>query len=109
VIAALAIAATLGPVQIQPGASAYCLGSGSGTRMADGRTVYWGAAASNTLPMHTLIRLTRPIHGRRYFRIRDRGGPVMRLDLWMPSCSWAWAFGRRTVRYRIVRHRRAAA
>lgn len=92
----------LGPVQTEPNASAYCPGS-SGSVMADGHVVYWGAVASAYLPMHTLIRLTHPLHGRTLFRVRDRGGAVMKLDFWMPSCTDAIRFGRRTVRFRVVK------
>lgn len=92
----------LGPVVTEPNASAYCPGS-SGSVMADGHTVYFGAVASAYLPMHTLIRLTHPLHGRSLFRVRDRGGAVMRLDFWMPSCRDAFAFGRRAVRFQVVK------
>lgn len=107
--ATMALAGTaeahLGPVQAETNASAYCPGS-SGTRMADGHHVYLGAIASAYLPMHTLIRTTRRIHGRHWFRVRDRGGPAMRMDFWLPSCGEAIRFGRRTVRYRVAVHPR---
>jgi 3D (Asp-Asp-Asp) domain-containing protein len=108
VIAALAIAATLGPVQAVHGASAYAPCS-SGGITADGHRPYTGVIASNTLPMHTLIRTRRRIFGRHFFRVRDTGSSLMSMDFWTPSCSQAIRFGRRTVRYRVVHHRRAAA
>jgi 3D (Asp-Asp-Asp) domain-containing protein len=91
----------LGPVRVEPNASAYCPGS-SGTTMADGHSVYFGAIASAYLPMHTLIRTTRPIRGRTLWRVRDRGGAQMRMDFWLPSCGEAIRFGRRAVSYRVV-------
>jgi 3D (Asp-Asp-Asp) domain-containing protein len=91
----------LGPVRVEPNASAYCPGS-SGTTMADGRHVYFGAIASAYLPMHTLIRVRHAIDGRHFFRVRDRGGASMRMDIWLPSCSEAVRFGRRAVRFQVV-------
>lgn len=104
-IATLAAAAHLGPVQVETGATAYSPCS-SGRITADGSVVRWGIVASNRLPMHTLLRFERRLHGRRYFRVRDRGSSIMRLDIFMPSCRDAIDFGRRTIRYRVVRHGR---
>lgn len=88
--------------------TSYCPGS-SGQFMADYRNghpmhVYWGAAASNRHPFGTRIRLIgRSFHGRRTFTIHDRIGAHSDLDLWAPYCSWSRAWGRKQVRYRIVR------
>lgn len=92
---------TLGPIRTQWGATAYSPCS-SGSVMADGHRVRWGAVASNTLPMHAVLRFERRLNGRRFFRVQDRGGAIMRLDIFMPSCSGAIMFGRRTIRYRRV-------
>lgn len=91
----------LGPVVTEPNASAYCPGS-SGQITADGSHVRVGIVASNRLPMHTLLRMTHRIHGRRYWRVRDRGSSLVGLDFWLPSCFEARQFGRRAVRFRIV-------
>ena len=74
----------------------------SGSTMADGTPTYWGAVASNRHPLGTLIRTRRPIHGKRWFRIRDRIGYGSDLDVFMPSCGDAIRYGRRTVRYRVT-------
>lgn len=84
---------------------------GQSTRMADGHTVYYGAVASNDLPLGTLIRLDRPLHPpghppRRYFRVHDRIGYGTSLDIWLKTCSAMDWFGRRTLTFRVVIPRR---
>lgn len=73
-------------------ATAYCL---HGT-MADGTYTRAGSVAHNGYALGQ--KLT--INGRRYV-VRDRIGWGTTLDIWMPSCSSAIAFGRRTVRVRV--------
>lgn len=54
-----------------------CDPNSPGHRTADGvdlRTWKHGVIASNALPWHALIRLSRPLFGHRYFRVRDTGG-----------------------------------
>jgi 3D (Asp-Asp-Asp) domain-containing protein len=95
----------LGPLQVENGATAYSTCS-SGTQTADGSAVRWGIVASNRLPMHALLRFEHLLHGRRYFRVRDTGSAIMRLDIFMPSCRDAINFGRRRIAYRVVVHPR---
>jgi 3D (Asp-Asp-Asp) domain-containing protein len=86
-------------------ATAYCLNGA----MANGNTVHVGAVASNNHPLGTRIRLARRVMGRRYFRVEDRIGWGTQLDIWMPSCGMAMAFGRRMVRYAVVPRTRKIA
>jgi hypothetical protein len=78
--------------------TAYCLRG----VMADGRSVYWGAVASNRHRLGTLIRLTRAVHRKRWFRVRDRIGHGSQLDVWMPTCGMAIQWGRRVVSYEVM-------
>jgi 3D (Asp-Asp-Asp) domain-containing protein len=80
----------------------------SGTPMANGEHTRWGSVAVNGLRLGTRIRLTRPVHGRRRFTVRDRGGmpSPMAVDIFFPSCGAAVRYGRRTVRYRVLATRR---
>lgn len=72
-------------------ATAYCL---LGT-MADGTYTRAGSVAHNGYALGT--KLT--INDRRYI-VRDRIGHGTTLDIWMPSCAQAIAWGRRTVKVR---------
>ena len=74
----------------------------SGSVMADGSHVRWGSVAQNGLRLGTRIRLTRPVHGRRVFTVRDRIGHGTQLDIFMPSCRAAVLYGRRRVVYRVL-------
>ena len=77
--------------------TAYCL---SGT-MADGSGVRVGSVANNWYPLGTKVTVSAaPLRTRRYV-VRDRIGWGTQLDFWVPSCSMAIAWGRRTVRMRI--------
>jgi 3D (Asp-Asp-Asp) domain-containing protein len=76
----------------------------SGSVTALGTPTRWGIVASNRLRLRTWIEVKRPVHGRRRFRVEDTGSAAMRLDFWMPSCSAATVFGRRTVRFRVLPH-----
>lgn len=87
--------------------TAYCL---SGT-MADGTGVRGGSVANNWYPLGTKITVSASPTGRKRFVVRDRIGWGSSLDFWVPSCSLARSWGRRTVkikrgwyekRYRIV-------
>lgn len=78
--------------------TAYCQ---AGTT-ASGRPTRWGYVAQNDLPLGTRIHLTRPVRGRRIFRVMDRIGWGSDLDFFMWSCSAARQFGRRTVHFRVV-------
>lgn len=69
--------------------SAYCV---SGT-MADGNQTYSGAvAASSGLAFGSLLE----IKGMGVYVVEDRGGAITwrHLDIWMPRCGDAIAFGR---------------
>ena len=72
--------------------------------MADGNRVHSGAVAADTrvLPMGSLIH----VEGYGQYTVTDTGGAIKgsRLDLWIPNCSAAKKFGRRTVRVRISRY-----
>ena len=83
--------------------TSYCPGS-SGSTMADGKHVHVGAVASNRHPLGTRLRLigTR-FMGRRTFVVEDRIGGGSDLDFWAPDCSISRGWGRRRVRYRVVR------
>lgn len=76
----------------------------AGSIMADGTHVRSGSVASNRHPLGTRIQLVGAptFFGRRDFTVRDRIGWGSDLDFWTPSCSGALAWGRRTVRYRLV-------
>lgn len=85
-------------------ATAYASCDGSTTATASGRTVRWGYAANNSLPLGTWVELVRPrvVHGRTWYRIMDRGGPGFVLDIWTNDCAWMHSFGRRTVTFKVV-------
>lgn len=72
-------------------ATAYCLQG----RMADGSSTRAGSVAHNGYSLGT--KLT--INGQRYV-VRDRIGYGTSLDIWMPTCGAAIAFGRRVVKVR---------
>jgi 3D (Asp-Asp-Asp) domain-containing protein len=101
-VVAAAHAHHLGPLQVERHATAYSPCS-SGSHMRDGRHTFFGAVASNKLPMHTLLRFRRAFHGRHYFRVHDTGSAGMQLDVFLPDCGEAKRFGVRTIRYRVVR------
>lgn len=76
----------------------------SGSVMANGHRTSWGSVAVNGLRLGTRIRFARPVHGRRVFTVRDRGGmpSPWAVDVWMADCRAAVRFGRHVRRYRIV-------
>ena len=80
-------------------ATAYC----DHGLMADGGQTKPGVAAvpEGTLPLGTKITLTKPVFGRVKYTVRDHIGAYSQLDLWTPDCGTAWAFGRRTITYRV--------
>lgn len=89
-------------------ATAYNSCDGSTSMTASGRRARYGWAANNSLPLWTVIKITRPKSGvfvgdrkRKYFRIMDRGGPGFALDFWM-SCRSMYQWGRRSVSFRVV-------
>lgn len=85
------------PVAVQ--ATAYCQAG----RTASGYETRFGQVASNDYPFGTVLRLRRPIRGRRHFYVRDRIGWGSRLDIFMPSCWSAVQWGRREVRFTVGR------
>jgi 3D (Asp-Asp-Asp) domain-containing protein len=98
VIAALATAGVF-----VASSTSYCPGS-SGPVMADGTRTRLGSVASNRHPLGTRLRLIGVrFLGRRTFVVRDRIGSGSDLDFWAPSCSASRRWGRRRVRYRVVR------
>jgi 3D (Asp-Asp-Asp) domain-containing protein len=98
----IAVLATAGVLAAS--STSYCPGS-SGQVMADGTHVRLGSAASNRHPLGTRLRLIGVrFLGRRTFVVRDRIGSGSQLDLWSPSCTASRRWGRRRVRYRVIRH-----
>lgn len=82
--------------------TSYCL-RGS---MSDGSYTRWGSVAMNRHRLGTHIRVISPrsgFFGQHRFTVRDHIGWGSDLDFWAPSCSMSRQWGRRTVRYRIVR------
>ncbi len=79
--------------------TAYCL---RGT-MADGTYTRPHSVAMNRHPLGTRIELLgrRGPDGKRRYIVRDRIGYGTELDFWVPTCSEAYAWGRRSVRYRL--------
>jgi 3D (Asp-Asp-Asp) domain-containing protein len=78
--------------------TAYCL---HGT-MADGSYTRAGSVAMNILPLGTRIKTARKFDGRRIFTVRDRIGYGTELDFWTPTCGRAIAYGRHTVKYKVL-------
>lgn len=74
-------------------------------QMADGTHTRSGSVAMNSLPLGTRIRLhgRQRFAGRRYFVVRDRIGAYSQLDFFTPSCAQARIWGRRTVRFHVVK------
>ena len=79
-------------------ATAYCLKG----KMANGQRVSQGSVAVD--PRIIPLGSTIDILGLGTYTARDTGGLIKntRLDLWMPSCSQAIKFGRRTVKVRVI-------
>lgn len=74
--------------------------------MANGKYVHWGAVASNHLRLGTRIKLTsRTFYGRRKFKVSDTGSALWdgHLDFWHPSTSACYSWGKRNVKYRVIR------
>jgi 3D (Asp-Asp-Asp) domain-containing protein len=84
--------------------TSYCL---SGT-MADGTQVRDRSVAMNSLPLGSKIKITSEggFFGRRIFYVRDRIGHGSQLDFWSPSCAKSRKWGRRNVRYVVIRRGR---
>lgn len=98
VAAAVTLAAPTSAAAMTAESTAYCL---TGV-MADGTGVRAGSAASNRHPLGTRITLDRPgPGGRRRWTVRDRIGSGSELDLWVPRCGQATAWGRRIVTYAV--------
>jgi 3D (Asp-Asp-Asp) domain-containing protein len=62
--------------------------------MADGHHVHAGAAAGNRWPLGTHLRI---VETGETVVIEDRIGWGSDLDIWMPSCAEAIAYGRREI------------
>ena len=83
-------------------ATAYCHGvlTAAGTRVRAGVV----AADPSMLPLGTRIRLTRSGGYDGTYTVLDTGSQVRgrRLDLFIPNCNDARAFGRRTVVVSVI-------
>lgn len=64
---------------------------------ASGQHVRFGIIASNYLPLHTKLRLTRPIMGRVDFEVLDTGAEF---DVWLP-CPVPIPWGNPEVHFRV--------
>ena len=86
-------------------ATAYCLKG----RTANGGNVRRGIVAADprVLPLGTRISMNAGSYSGSY-TVADTGGAVRgrKLDIWVPSCSEAIRFGRRTVTVAVVGKRR---
>lgn len=82
-------------------ATAYCLRG----RTASGSNVRRGIVAADrrVLPLGTKIQVTAGSYSGTYI-VADTGGAVKGkiLDIWVPSCSEAIRFGRRTVKVSVI-------
>jgi 3D (Asp-Asp-Asp) domain-containing protein len=88
------------PHLLRLSATAYC--DSGWTRSGEHTHVGVVAADVRVLPIGTVLRI--PSH-RRTYEVLDTGSAIKgrRLDIFMPSCRAARAFGRRLVRAVIVR------
>lgn len=84
------------------GSTAYCL---NGT-MSDGSQTRAGSVASNDYRLGTKLTISPSPTGRRFFVVRDHIGYGTKLDIWVPSCSQARQWGRRSVTVRVGWHHR---
>lgn len=86
-------------------ATAYCLKG----RTASGAGVRRGIVAADTrvLPLGTRISMNAGSYSGNYI-VADTGGAVKgrKLDIWVPSCSEAVRFGRRTVTVAVLNKRK---
>ena len=88
--------------------SAYCLQG----KTESGLKVRTGVAAADpdVFPIGSVIRLrgngTRPAPREGVYTILDTGGKIQgrRIDVYIPSCSQAMRFGRRTMVAEVLRH-----
>ena len=88
--------------------SAYCLQG----KTASGLKVRTGIAAADpdVFPIGSVVRLrgngTRPAPREGVYTILDTGGKIQgrRIDVYIPSCSQALRFGRRTMVAEVLRH-----
>lgn len=69
-----------------------------GTLTASGQRVHFGVIASSYLPLHTKLRLTRPLFGRRDFEVLDTGAPF---DVWLPCGSETHGWSNPTLYFRV--------
>ncbi|MGI8668360.1 MAG: 3D domain-containing protein [Aridibacter sp.] len=82
-------------------ATAYCLRG----KTASGRSVRRGVVAADTrvLPLGTRIKITAGKYSGNYV-VADTGGRIKGrvLDIWVPSCSEARSWGRRSVQVTVL-------
>ena len=85
--------------------TAYCLQGDLAMQKKGGGAyrAHKGIVASNSMPLGTRIRLTKPVFGRYIWVVRDRIGWGTDLDFWTPSCSQALKYGRRPAKWRIIK------
>jgi 3D (Asp-Asp-Asp) domain-containing protein len=70
---------------------------------ASGLHTFVGEVAMNSVPLGTRILLDRPELGRRRYVVEDRIGHGSDLDIFDPSEAACVRYGRREVRYAVVR------
>jgi 3D (Asp-Asp-Asp) domain-containing protein len=77
--------------------------------MADGTRTRLRSVANNFLPLGSKIKITSKHpgpYGLRIFYVRDRIGHGSQLDFWVPSCRYGINWGRRTIRFKVLRYGR---
>lgn len=78
--------------------------------MANGKYVHKRAVAHNFYWFGTRIKLVgrRSFYGRRIFVVSDTGPALAdgHFDLWSSSCAKSIQWGKRTIRYRVLKKKR---
>lgn len=104
-IAAMAVPAKEAPEKHervgQAESTSYCA---TGT-MANGQYTHKRSVAMNSLPLGSKIKLIgKKFRGLKVFYVNDRIGSGSELDFWNPSCSHAVRWGRRPVKFKVLKY-----
>lgn len=78
-----------------------CYHEGSITSAGTG--VFVGEVANNFLPLHTRIRLDRPVFGRTEFTVLDHIGHGSELDIYGPSVGACMEYGREKLGFSVIK------